>query len=138
MASREKEWNPVIWFPLSKWDQTWIKQESGDRAKCWRASAFKSVRENASGAHMPSQAGMKGTLQGEQGRDSWVLQGSSEPGEPHAGSNCYENPGSGSEANHVHGKLSLFWSSSHQRLLRGFLIKKIAVNDPMFLMIDSN
>lgn len=47
-----KEWNPFIWFlsALSKWDQMWIKQESGDRAKCWRASAFKSVRENASGA----------------------------------------------------------------------------------------
>lgn len=41
-------------------------------------------------------------------RDSWVPQGSSEPQEPHTVSNCYENPGSRSEANYLHGKLSLF------------------------------
>lgn len=66
------------------------------------------MKENASGAHMPSQAGMKGTPPEEKERDSWVPQGSSEPQEPHTGSNCYENSGSRSEANYLHGKLSLF------------------------------
>lgn len=58
-------WNPFIWFlsALSKWDQMWKKkQEKGDRDKCsWRAMTSKTVKENASGALIPSQAGMKGT-----------------------------------------------------------------------------
>lgn len=63
------------------------------------------MKENVSGAHIPSEPGMKGTPWGE-GQLGTV--GSSETQQPHAGSNCYENPGSRSEASYLHGKLSLF------------------------------
>lgn len=120
-----KGWNPFIWFlsALSKWDQMWKTKKTGkggQRQMLLKSHDFQDSEGKCLRCTYPLTSSHERNTTGE--RDSWVPQGSSEPQEPHTVSNCYENPGSRSEANYLHGKLSLFWSSSLQRLQCGFLI----------------
>lgn len=124
-----KGWNPFIWFlsVLSKWDQMWKKKpkqpgKGGQRQMVLKSHDFQVSEGKCLRCTYALTSRHERNTTGERERDSWVPQGSSEPQEPHAVSNCYENPGSTSETNYLHGKLSLFWSSSLQRLQCGFLI----------------